>query len=231
MRIAAFIFARGGSKGLPKKNLKLLRGAPLVGIAIQQAKVVSRIEEVFVSTDCEEIAAVAREYGATVPFLRPANLAQDDSPEILAWKHALNELKLQRGAYPEIILSLPATSPLRSVEDINACLDMYLKYKPDLVITVADSFRNPYFNMVRMDSENNAELVIKPPKKIYRRQDAPTVYDVTTVAFVARSSFVLDTESLYDGSIRAVKIPHERSIDIDNISDFEYAEYLAGKLG
>ena len=142
MKAVAFIFARGGSIGLPGKNIRPLGGKPLIGWSIEHALVVKRIERVIVSTDSEDIAAVAREYGAEVPFIRPAELARDDSPEWFAWRHALNYLRETTGALPEVMLSVPATAPLRLPLDIENCLDEYEKGDADVVITITDAHRS-----------------------------------------------------------------------------------------
>ena len=123
MRVVALICARGGSKGLPGKNIRPLAGKPLIAWAIEQARAVKRIGRVIVSTDSEEIAAVARQAGAEVPFLRPAELAQDKSPEWLVWRHALDYLKVNEGSYPDALIVVPATAPLRAVADLERCLD------------------------------------------------------------------------------------------------------------
>lgn len=149
MNIVGFIFARGGSKGLPGKNVRLLSGKPLIAWSIEQAKAVGRIQRVIVSTDSEEIAAVAREYRAEVPFMRPSKLANDNSPEWLAWRHALSYLEESEGALPDIMISIPATAPLRLPVDVESCLNEYLKGGADLVITMTDAHRNPYFNMLK----------------------------------------------------------------------------------
>jgi CMP-N-acetylneuraminic acid synthetase len=149
MKATAFIFARGGSKGLPGKNIRLLGGKPLIAWSIEHALAVKRIDRVIVSTDSEEIAAVARAYGAEVPFIRPEELARDDSPEWFAWRHALNYLKHGDGIMPAVMVSVPATAPLRSSCDIENCLDEFEKGEVDIVITVTDSHRSPYFNMVK----------------------------------------------------------------------------------
>lgn len=118
-----FVFARGGSKGYPGKNIRKLGGKPLLGRAIQIAQQSKWIDRVVVSTDSEEIAKVARHWGAEVPFLRPSELARDDSPELQAWQHALRYLKARdKAAFPDIFVSLPAIAPFRSVNDIDECV-------------------------------------------------------------------------------------------------------------
>lgn len=228
----AFIFARGGSKGLPGKNVRLLGGKPLIGWSIEQARAVKRIERVIVSTDCQEIAHVARQYGAEVPFMRPKNLALDSSPEWLAWQHALNHLKETEGVFPKIMVSLPTTAPLRSFMDINNCLDEYEKTDDvDVVVTVTDAARSPYFNMVKRNSDGTVALVISPENTLTRRQDAPKLYDMATVAYVLRPEFVMIKQSLFDGKVRAVHVPRERAIDIDTLIDFKMAEFFLLQTG
>lgn len=231
MKAIAFIFARGGSKGLPGKNIRPLGGKPLIAWSIEHALAVNRIERVIVSTDSEEIAAVALEYGAKVPFIRPAELARDDSPEWQAWQHALSYLQDSEGVLPSMMISVPATAPLRLPLDIENCLDEYEKGDADMVITVTDAHRSPYFNMVKGQPDGTVGLVIPPQLAIARRQDVPTVYDVTTVAYVAKPEFVMSHNSAFEGRVRAVHVPTERAIDIDTLLDFQIAECLMNVRG
>lgn len=226
MTTVAFIFARGGSKGLPGKNIRPLGGKPLIAWSIEHALAVKRIGRVIVSTDSEEIATVSREYGAEAPFIRPAELARDDSPEWLAWRHALNYLLDADGSLPEVMVSVPATAPLRLPLDIENCLKEFEKGDADVVITVTDAHRSPYFNMVKSNADGTVGLVIPPLSGIARRQDAPTVFDMATVAYVARPEFVMTHNATFEGRVRAVHVPAERSIDIDTLLDFQIAECL-----
>lgn len=227
MNVVALICARGGSKGLPGKNIRPLGGVPLIVWSIRQAKAVPRISRVIVSTDSEEIAAVARDAGAEVPFLRPAELAQDKSPERAVWRHALEYLKATEGAYPEVLIVVPATAPLRLPEDLERCLDEFEQDGADTVITVAEAYRNPYFNMVKTRADGCVELVIPPAEgAVTRRQDAPEVYDMTTVAYVTHPEFVMQADSIFAGRVRVVQIPAERAVDIDTLMDFRMAECL-----
>jgi CMP-N-acetylneuraminic acid synthetase len=229
MNAVAFIFARGGSKGLPGKNLRLLCGKPMIAWSIEHAKSIKRIRRVIVSTDSEEIACAAREFGAETPFLRPPELAGDNSPEWLAWRHALNYLLESEGCLPEAMVSVPVTAPLRLPEDIEKCLDEYAKGEAESVITVSEAHRSPYFNMVKGNPDGTMGLVIPPSSTVARRQDAPRVYDMTTVAYVIRPEFVLAHDSIFEGRVRAVTIPLERAIDIDTLLDFQIAEYLMNR--
>ena len=229
MKVAALICARGGSKGLPGKNIKPLAGRPLIGWAISQALAVASVEKVIVSTDSEEIAAASRDAGADVPFMRPSELAQDSSPEWLVWRHALHYLKETNGRYPAALLVVPATAPLRAVEDLERCLEEFEKGGADIVVTVSDAHRSPYFNMVKENADGTVGLVIPPDGAVWRRQDAPTVYDVTTVAYVASPEFVLAKNAIFEGRVRKVHVPVERALDIDTPLDFRIAEYLMSK--
>lgn len=228
--IVAFVFARSGSKGVPRKNIRLFCGKPLIGWSIEQALAVRDIQRVIVSTDSEEIASIAKKFGAEVPFIRPKELAQDDSPEWMVWKHALQHLKNNEGKLPEVMISVPATAPLRMPVDIENCLKLFMKGKADVVVSVTEAHRNPWFNMVKVRRGNEMELVIPPTEGlINRRQDAPIIYDMATVAYVVDPSYVLLNDSLFSGRVHAEKIPVERSIDIDTMYDFEIAEYLMRK--
>ena len=226
MNAVALIFARGGSKGLPGKNIRLLGGKPLIAWSIEHALAVRRIARVIVSTDSQEIGAVASEYGAEVPFIRPAELARDDSPEWLAWRHALNYLLDSGGALPDAMVSVPATAPLRLPLDIENCLDEYEKGDADVIITVTDAHRIPYFNMVKINADGTVGLIMPPQSAIARRQDAPPVFDMATVAYVARPEFVMTHNATFQGRVRAVHVPTERAIDIDTLLDFQIAECL-----
>jgi CMP-N-acetylneuraminic acid synthetase len=226
MKTTGFIFARGGSKGLPGKNIRLLAGKPLIGWSIEQAKAVNRIERVIVSTDSHEIADVALKFGAEVPFIRPSDLAQDDSPEWLAWRHALEYLRDHEGVLQDTMIVIPATAPLRSAVDLENCLDEYAKGQSDVVITVTDAHRSPYFNMVTRQLGGNVKLVIPNVVGFSRRQDTPIVYDMTTVAYVLNPHFVLQNSCLFDGKVHAVHVPVERALDIDTSFDFKIAEAL-----
>ena len=221
----AFIFARGGSKGLPGKNIRNFCGKPLIAWSIEQALSVPEIDRVIVSTDSQEIASVAREFGADVPFIRPAELAGDGSAEWLSWQHALNYLMETEGRVPEALISIPTTAPLRLSSDISSCLEIYKESKFDLVVTVTESNRSPYFNMLEKTG-TDFRLVIQHDLTPVRRQDVPQVYDMTTICYVVNSQFIIKSRSLFDGRIGGHVVPPERSIDIDTILDFKIAEFI-----
>jgi len=221
-RTFAFIFARGGSKGLPGKNIKELGGIPLLAYGIRLANAMDRVERVYVSTDDAQIAAVAKQYGAEV-IDRPAALATDTASEWMTWRHAIEHVR-SRGLDFDTFLSLPATSPLRNAQDIDNCLDA-LDADADVVITVTPAARSPYFNMVSIDADGLAHVVLGTAE-LKRRQDVPPVYDITTVAYVARPDFILSRERLFAGRVRPVVVPKERAVDIDDEHDFKVAQAL-----
>jgi N-acylneuraminate cytidylyltransferase len=228
----AFIFARGGSKGVPGKNIRSLHGRPLITWSIAHALAVPRIRRLIVSTDDLEIAQVAREAGAEVPFMRPPEFARDDSPEWLAWRHALQWLQQDEGRLPDAMVSIPATAPLRQPMDIDNCIDAFVGGDADVVVAVTDAHRNPWFNMVTLSADGYARLVNSPiPGTVMRRQDTPLVYDLTTVAYVVRPEFVLARPGIFAGRVKAIRVPPERALDIDTLLDFRMAEFLLLERG
>ena len=224
------IFARGGSKGVPQKNIRLLCGKPLIAYAIEAARAVKRIDDVIVSTDDVKIAEVATQYGAKVPFMRPAELAADTAPEILAWKHAVKEYERITGKAVDVLVSVPATAPLRGSVDVANCIERLLSTDADVVFSVTAAHRNPYFNMVKLDADGNARVVMDG-SGVTRRQDAPPVFDVTTVAYAVRVPFLLSCQQMWDGKVKTVEVPQERSLDIDTLADLELAEFFLRKKG
>ncbi|MBV1883756.1 MAG: acylneuraminate cytidylyltransferase family protein [Pseudomonadales bacterium] len=222
----AFVFARGGSKGLPGKNIKLLKGIPLLAYSIRIAKNLNLIDSVYVSTDCSDIEKVAVENGAKV-IKRPRELASDTASEWDAWQHAVTYLMGQGCmTQDDLFLSLPATAPLRKEEDVRACIDEFRRAEVDIVITIRDAERSPYFNMMKYNDDGNLDLVITPDKVLSRRQETPKVFDVTTVAYVTTPSYIFNCHSVLEGIVGGVKVPNERSIDIDTLYDFKIAEAL-----
>jgi N-acylneuraminate cytidylyltransferase len=127
---------------------------------------------------------------------------------------------------PEVLISVPTTAPLRDPRDIEACIKEYFDYRPDAVITVTPANRNPHFNMVSINGDGECILANSSQKIVFRRQDAPVIYDMTTVAYVVKSDFIFEAKNLFDGRVRAVIIPKERAVDIDDYLDFKFAELL-----
>ena len=227
MRKFAFIFARGGSKGVPGKNIKEICGKPLIAYSIEIAQEIKSIDKIFISTEDDNIAAVAKEYGANI-IPRPNNLAHDDSPEWLAWQHAIKWLE-EKGESFDVFISLPATSPLRNKKDITQCIKTFNE-ETDLVIGVTEAARSPWFNMVQQDSDGFLKVLMGNEKTYIRRQDTPKIYDMTTIAYVTRPEFIMKATGGFDGKVKGVEIPPERAVDIDTELDFEIAEFLMNKV-
>ena len=194
MEVVAFIFARGGSKGLPGKNIKHLGNIPLIGHSILLAKEIKGISKIFVSSESAEIKSIAKEFGAHT-IDRPKELASDNSSEWLSWQHAIKWLA-RRKEYFDVFVCLPATSPLRSKKDIYKCIKL-LDKKTDIVITISKTTRSPHFNMLKKRNDGFFETYINDEKKYTRRQDVPKIYDMTTVAYVAWRNFILNANYIF----------------------------------
>jgi len=220
----AFIFARGGSKGIPNKNIQLLGDIPLIGHSIEVALHSKLFDKIIVSTDSLEIARISESYGAEVPFIRPKELAADTALEIEAWKHAINFYLEKKITFSHFV-SLPTTSPLRRVSDIKECINLFDKKKFDIVVTMRPSERSPYFNMVKKD-EKGLLSIFSDKQVIGRRQDAKKVYDLTTVAYVSSPNYIMSVDNIFEGNVGGVEIPKERAIDIDDQLDLEIARFL-----
>jgi CMP-N-acetylneuraminic acid synthetase len=219
------VFARGGSKGVPRKNARMLGGKPLLAHSVEAALAATCLDRVIVSTDDDELAAIARQYGAEVPFVRPSNLATDESSEWSAWQHAIRAMSDLSGRDVDVLVSVSPTSPFRSPADIDLCYERLKETDADIVVTVTPAARSPYFNMVVLEGDR-ARLVIPPLQSLNRRQDTPEVYDMTTVAYAARAPFVLDAQYMFSGRVSAVIVPAERALDIDSEFDFRIAEMI-----
>lgn len=225
MKNFAFIFARGGSKGLPKKNIMELNGKPLIEYSIELAKKSPRIDDVFVSTDDIAIEEISKKSGANI-IKRPRELAQDNSPEWLAWQHGILHVLKNYDEF-DTFISIPATSPFRSVQDIDNGIETFLaNIKADMCISLTESSRNPYFNMVRKDKDNFCKIICSNDNNFFRRQDAPNIFDITTVAYIANPSYIINNTGIFDGNVVGYEVPKIRALDIDSIYDFKYAQFL-----
>ena len=228
MSTVAFIFARGGSRGVLRKNLRLLDGKPLLVHAIEAAQAAALVDRVVASTDDAEIGRVAYDAGALV-LVRPPELAADDSPEWLSWQHAIRAYSQKLAPWEEVttFVSVPCTAPLRLPMDIDACIRV-LSGGVDAVITVTPARRNPWYNMVTINAHTGYAYLAADHGVTYeRRQDAPAVYDVTTVCYAARPYYILASPRLMmPGRVAAVIVPPDRAIDIDTELDLRIAEVL-----
>lgn len=226
MSIIATICARGGSKGLPGKNLRPLAGLPLIVHSIRQAQQCPAIGGVYVSTDDQAIARVAREAGAEVPGLRPAELATDAAPKLPAIEHLVRQVEA-RGVVVDTIVDLQPTSPLRTASDIEGALA--LSGSADLVVSVSEPSHNPYYTLAEADGEG--WLALCKPAVLARRQDAPACWGLNGAIYVWRREALprAIAQGFWSVRIRGYPMPRRRSVDIDDLEDFEWAEWLLGR--
>lgn len=229
MKRLCTILARGGSKGVPNKNIRPLNGKPLIAHTLLRAKESALFDAIAVSSDSPEILNVAGRFGATLLIDRPAELASDTAPKIPAIQHAVAQTESRLNLTWDIICDLDPTSPFRAVEDIRNAVNMVEASGARNVITAARSRKSPYFNMVELDSNGAPVLSKKPTGSIVRRQDAPACYDMNASIYVWRRDALFENGSLFHASTRLYVMPAERSLDIDSELDFEIAEILAQK--
>lgn len=221
MKVLGIIPARGGSKGMPKKNIRPLLNKPLIAWTIEQALKSKYIDRVVVSTDDPSIAKISRKHGADVPFMRPAELATDKARSIDVVSHALLSLPEK---YDYVVLLQP-TSPLRTADDIDACVKLCVGKRINSCVSVTESEKNPHW-MYSLDRNGRMHRLIKTKKTIDRRQDLPKVYALNGAIYVAQVDWLLNNKAFVTDETYAYIMPKERSVDIDNDLDFKFAEFL-----
>ncbi len=217
--ILAIIPARGGSKGIPRKNIIDVAGKPLIAWTIEEAKKSRYIDRLVLSSDDEEIMAVVKQWGCEVPFRRPARLAQDDTPGIEPVLHSIAELP----GYDYIVLLQP-TSPLRIAADIDGCIEGCVRESANCCVSVCEPDKSPYW-MFQINKQGKLEPLIKK-EVAKRRQDLPAVYVLNGAVYVAKVEWLLRAKSFLTEETLAYKMPKERSIDIDNQTDLLFAQFL-----
>ena len=217
------ICARGGSQGVPGKNIRMLQGKPLIVHTIELALAHARLDSVHVSTDSEAIADIARAAGADVPFLRPPELATATAGKLPVIMHLVDSLE-ERGARPDTVVDLDPTSPLRAPADVDACIDL-IDGGAQWVITGYEAEKNPYFNMVELDADGFASLSKTPPGGlVLGRQSAPPVFSMNASIYVWQREAL--SRELWTTRPRLHVMPRERSVDIDSEIDFKLVELL-----
>jgi N-acylneuraminate cytidylyltransferase len=223
--LLAVVPARGGSKGLPGKNIRPLGGLPLIAHTLRCAERCPAIDRVVVSTDSEEIAAVARAHGGHVPFLRPAELAQDSTPMWPVIQHALAEMeRLDDRRYNGVLL-LDPTSPGRLPEDIEAAVES-LEASPgfDGIVGVSEPPFNPYWHCVVAGADGEMRDLIPGAAAYTRRQDVPPVYRINASLYCWRRAFVVRAANWRDGHLKMHIVPEARALHIDDQHGFDLAE-------
>ena len=222
MSLIGIIPARGGSKGIPRKNLKHFNGKPLIAWTIEVAKKVSLIDRIIVSTDDEEIAAVAQKYGGEIPFIRPEELSQDKTPGIVP---ILDVLKRVPG-YDEVLILQP-TSPLRAARDIENIIQIGKSKKARAVVSVTEAEKHPYWSF-RLNKSSNLIPWVKGDLNI-QRQDLPSAYCLNGALYWGKTDWVIQNETFVTNETLSYIMPRNRSIDLDTIFDWEIGEFLMRK--
>ncbi len=221
------ICCRGGSKGLPGKNIQLLKGKPLIAYTIETALRCSHLNDTIISTDDSKIAAIAKSYGGNVSFMRPSILATDAASKWDVFKHAVETYQQLMNQQIDYIVDMDVTVPLKTPADIDGAIEMALNDKNvDVVITGYQPERNPYFNMIEIDYNGFANIVKQLSKPVVRRQDAPDVYSLSPAAYVIKKSALYKYEHWSRATCKIFSMPRERAIDIDSALDFRIVECL-----
>jgi CMP-N-acetylneuraminic acid synthetase len=228
MRVLGIITARAGSKGIPGKNLKLLGDRPLIDYTIDAAND-TPLDRLILSTEDAKIAKVARELGCEVPFMRPAELARDETPHLPVILQAVQWLRDREKYVPDVVLTLQPTSPLRSAADIAAALRMLELSGADSVVSVNEVTAHAHpMRMLRVDADGNAKLFVtgEPVRnRINRRQDLPKAWVMNGAIYACRTEILFDANpSLYGDRVVAYPMPPERSVSIDTLEDWSEAE-------
>lgn len=223
------ICARGGSKGVKGKNTRLLGGKPLIVHSIDQAKASGLFAVVAVSSDSEQILEIARDGGADILVLRPDELATDTAAKLPVVRHCVVEIERQLKLQSSICVDLDATSPLRTIGDIQGAVELLERSSSGNVITGMSARRSPYFNMVELGSGGVVRLSKPMDKPFVRRQDAPECFDMNASIYVWRRDVLMNAPTLFNANTRLYVMPEERSIDIDSELDFQFVEFLMSR--
>jgi CMP-N,N'-diacetyllegionaminic acid synthase len=227
MSLLLTIAARGGSKGVKNKNIREIGGVPLIAITIRQALTWGEADKVIVTTDSPEIAEVAKNAGAEVPFLRPKELATDEIGKLPALRHALLEAEKYYGKIFDTILDLDPTAPIRKVQDLENSLKLFRSKKCKSLFSVAPAHKSPYFNMVELDEKGFAKLS-KDAGLVVRRQDVPKVYSMNASIYVYGRDYLADplVKSAISNESLIYEMDELSGVDIDREIDFKFVEYL-----
>lgn len=217
-KILAVIPARGGSKGVPRKNIKELAGKPLIAWTIEAAKKSKYITRTILSSEDEQIIETAKKYGCDVPFIRPIELAQDNTPGIYPILHAIEQCP----GYEYVVLLQP-TSPLRTVEDIDGCIEYALQHQANFCVSITEPEKSPYW-MYTLKNESLKPL-IEQKQLTTKRQDLPSVYALNGAVYVAETRSLQKTKSFITDETIGYVMERNRSSDIDTEEDFSFCEW------
>lgn len=221
----ALVTARGGSKGVPGKNLAPVAGRPLIAWTIRAALGSACVNRAVVSTDDDEIARVARQWGADAPFIRPAELAMDDSHHIPVMTHAVEWLESRENVHFAHILLLQPTSPLRTAEDIDRAYGLCLEKDADSVVSVYEAPSHPYWTK-RIDANGRLEDFVTGSEDYPRRQSLPPAYALNGAIYVVKRDVLMEKQAIHTDRTYAYVMPPERSLDVDSPWDLHLADLI-----
>jgi CMP-N,N'-diacetyllegionaminic acid synthase len=231
MKRICSICARGGSKGVKNKNIRLLAGKPLIAHSIEQAKASGCFDCIAVSSDSQEILDIAEEWGAEYLISRPEELASDHAAKLPVIQHCVHEAERINGYTFDTMVDLDATSPLRSIDDILGSIKMLEESQSSNLITASPARRSPYFNLIELNEGGFVRRSKSLDQPIFRRQDSPKCFDMNASVYIwKRDGFFENTKVLLEDTLLFI-MPEERSLDIDSELDFEMVEFLIQKKG
>ncbi|PJB69217.1 MAG: hypothetical protein CO093_11045 [Alphaproteobacteria bacterium CG_4_9_14_3_um_filter_47_13] len=232
-KILGVICARGGSTGVPGKNIMPIAGKPLIGWSVERGLAESRITDLVISTDDPDIARVAESFGAKVPFMRPPELATSSAGKFGVWKHALAACEKIYETHYDAFLDIDCTTPLLDAQDLKDFLDTFYKARQeneiDGMFTVSASHRNPYFNLVEEDGQGLLYLSKKLDVNIESRQTSPKAWDIVAGYYIFDADYIRQGSYLLNGKLRGYEVPRERSFDIDEPFDAVLVDWLMKK--
>lgn len=231
MNILCVISARGGSKGVPGKNVRSLLGKPLIARAVETALGAPEIDRVYISTDSPEIAEAGRQAGAEVPFTRPVELSGAEVGKFQVWQHALAEMERLGGRSYDLYVDIDCTNPLIEVADVSSAIRHFRSLRAqgvgvDAVLTVASARRNPYFNLVEPDISGALKMSKTAGDTILSRQKAPAVFEHVAGVYVLDAAYLKRANHLLEGHAEGYQVPEEKAFDVDSELDFLLIEFM-----
>ena len=230
-KILSIIPARGGSKGVPRKNIKNLNGKPLIAWTIESSKNSKCIDRLIVSTEDKEISEISQKYGAEVPFLRPDEFSKDDTPGIEPIIHVINYMKNNHNYYPDYVMALQCTSPLRNEKHIDEAIELILSNEnADSLISVTEVEHTPYWNKLIDDKGFLSDFIKYDKSKLSRRQDFEKVYRLNGAIYIAKTDMLLTQRTFETKNTISYIMDKKSSVDIDTIEDFNLAEFYIKKI-
>ncbi|MEQ8747658.1 acylneuraminate cytidylyltransferase family protein [Pyruvatibacter sp.] len=222
----ATVLARGGSKGVPGKNIRLIAGKPLIAHTVEHALAAGVFDAVAVSSDSADILAAGKKAGATHLVERPAEMASDEAGKLPAIRHCVAAIEQELGCVFETITDLQPTSPTRHPDDIRAAVAMQKRLGVSNVISGTPAKSSPYFNLVELQADGSVALSKPPAADVVRRQDAPRCFDLNGSIYVWRRDALMDGDGLWFADTHLYEMPAERSVDIDTELDFAFADFV-----